>query len=74
MLHIFFARGLQAGERQLDADEFLDVIELTVPEVLEGIRTGRITDAKTLSCSVWLQNVASGAWALDWQTGSQAGS
>ena len=67
ILHIFFARGLTQGERQLDADEFLDVIELSVPDLLAAIRDGVVTDAKTLSCSVWLQNVASGAWPLKWQ-------
>lgn len=67
ILHIFFARGLTQGERQLDADEFLDVIELSVPDLLAAIRDGVVTDAKTLSCSVWLQNVASGAWPLQWQ-------
>ena len=67
VIHIFFARGLKAGERQLDADEFLDVISMGVPELLAGIRDGAITDAKTLSCSVWLQNVQAGHWTLNWQ-------
>lgn len=68
VIHVFFARGLTAGERHLDADEFLDVCSMTPAELLEGVRTGQVTDAKTLSCCLWLQNVQSGAWALDWQT------
>ncbi|AIJ47592.1 NTP pyrophosphohydrolase including oxidative damage repair enzymes [Comamonas testosteroni TK102] len=67
IIHIFFARGLTAGERQLDADEFLDVCSMTAAELLEGVRTGQVTDAKTLSCCLWLQNVQSGAWSLDWK-------
>lgn len=67
VIHVFFARGLTAGERHLDADEFLDVCSMTPAELLEGVRTGQVTDAKTLSCCLWLQNVQSGAWALDWQ-------
>ena len=70
VIHVFFARGLTAGERHLDADEFLDVCSMTPAELLEGVRTGHVTDAKTLSCCLWLQNVQSGAWALDWQTAS----
>ena len=68
VIHVFFARGLTAGERHLDADEFLDVCSMTPGELLQAVRDGRVTDAKTLSCCVWLQNVQSGAWALDWQT------
>lgn len=68
IIHMFFARGLEAGERRLDADEFLDVIAMSVPELLAGIRDGLVTDAKTLSCSLWLQNVVSGVWPLEWKT------
>jgi ADP-ribose pyrophosphatase len=67
VIHIFFARGLTAGERQLDADEFLDVCSMTAAELLDGVRTGQVTDAKTLSCCLWLQNVQSGAWSLEWK-------
>lgn len=67
IIHIFFARGLTAGERQLDADEFLDVCSMTAAELLDGVRTGQVTDAKTLSCCLWLKNVQSGAWSLDWK-------
>ena len=67
IIHIFFARGMKAGERELDEDEFLDVHAMTLPEMLAASREGRITDAKTLTCLLWLQNVAGGAWQLDWQ-------
>jgi len=26
-----------------------------------------VTDGKTLSCVLWLQNVLSGRWKLDWK-------
>lgn len=67
VMHVFFARGLQAGERQLDADEFLDVCSMAPAELLQACRSGEVTDAKTLSCCLWLQNVQSGAWTLDWK-------
>ncbi|KDB59192.1 hypothetical protein AZ16_3415, partial [Bordetella bronchiseptica B18-5 (C3)] len=63
----FFARQLRAGTRQLDEDEFLDVHSATVPELLQACREGRVTDAKTLTCVLWLQNVLAGDWPLDWQ-------
>jgi len=67
IIHIFFARGLQAGERQLDEDEFLDVYSASAAELFDACRKGQVTDAKTLSCALWLQNVLSGAWPLDWR-------
>ncbi|WP_218243511.1 NUDIX domain-containing protein [Comamonas fluminis] len=67
VIHVFFARGLAAGERQLDADEFLDVCSMTPEQLLAGVAAGQVTDAKTLSCCLWLQNVQSGAWRLEWQ-------
>lgn len=68
IIHIFFARGLTLGDRQLDHGEFVDVFTATPQELFDGCRDGRVTDAKTHSCMVWLQNVLSGAWMLDWQT------
>jgi ADP-ribose pyrophosphatase len=67
VLHIYFARGLSAGARQLDEGEFLDVSTATPAQLLDWSRSGELTDAKSLSCLLWLQNVLSGAWTLDWQ-------
>lgn len=66
-IDIWFARGLTLGDRQLDAGEFLDVFTATPAELLDWCGNGRVTDAKTLTGVLWLQNVLSGAWALDWQ-------
>jgi ADP-ribose pyrophosphatase len=67
IIHIYFARGLQAGERKLDEGEFLDVQTATPAQLLEWSRSGELTDAKSLTCLLWLQNFLSGAWPLDWQ-------
>lgn len=67
VIHIYFARGLRQGERQLDPGEFLEVFTASPDELMGWCRDGRVTDAKTLSCMVWVQNVLSGAWPLDWQ-------
>jgi ADP-ribose pyrophosphatase len=66
-IDVWFARGLALQERSLDEGEFLEVITATLPELLGGCRDGRITDAKTMIGTMWLQNVASGAWTLDWR-------
>ncbi len=67
VIHIHFARGLTQGARQLDEGEFLDVFTATPQELMAWCREGRVTDAKTLSCMVWVHNVLSGAWPLNWQ-------
>jgi ADP-ribose pyrophosphatase len=66
-IEIWFARGLEAGQRQLDAGEFLDVFTATPVELLQWCQQGRVTDAKTLAGALWLQNVLAGQWVLDWQ-------
>lgn len=66
-IDIWFARGLTLGERRLDAGEFLDVLAVTPDELFQACRDGVITDAKTLSGALWLQNVLRGDWSLDWQ-------
>ena len=72
VIHIYFARGLRAGECRLDAGEFLDVFSATPDELMTWCREGAVTDAKTLSCMVWVHNVLSGAWPLNWQTPLQS--
>jgi ADP-ribose pyrophosphatase len=68
IIHIYFARGLSSGARQLDHGEFLDVITATPEEVLAWCREGVVTDAKSQTCALWMQNVLSGAWTLDWKS------
>ena len=66
-IDIWFARGLSQGPRHLDQGEFLDVFTATPAQLLQWCRDGLVTDAKTLTAALWLQNVLSGAWPLDWQ-------
>ena len=66
VIHVYFAKGLSLGERSLDDGEFLDVISATPAELLQWCGQGLVTDAKTLTCTLWLQNVLSQAWTLNW--------
>jgi ADP-ribose pyrophosphatase len=68
VIEIWFAKDLTLGERQLDTDEFLDVFTATPAELMAACQQGRLTDAKTLTGLLWLQNVQSGQWPLEWQT------
>lgn len=73
-IEIFFARGLVAGERQLDDEEFLDLLPVAEDELDRMAFDGRVTDAKTLTCLLWLQRWRAGGWALDWMTADEAAS
>jgi ADP-ribose pyrophosphatase len=54
-IEIFVARSLHlAGEKQLDHNEFLDVVELSPAEAKAAVLAGRITDAKTITSLYWL--------------------
>lgn len=67
-IEIWFARNLSKGNPKPDVGEFLDVFTASAAELLDWCRDGRVTDAKTLTGVLWLQNVMSGTWALDWKT------
>lgn len=66
-IEVWFARGLALQQRRLDAGEFLEVFSASVDELIGWCRDGTVTDAKTVSAALWLQNLHSGAWSLDWQ-------
>jgi ADP-ribose pyrophosphatase len=68
VIEIWFAKELSLGERRLDTDEFLDVFTASPTELMAACQQGRLTDAKTLTGLLWLQNVQSGQWPLHWQT------
>ena len=70
-IDIWFARGLTPGERKLDEGEFLDVFLASADELLALCRDGQLTDAKTTTCLLWLQNVISGAWPLEWRSAAR---
>jgi ADP-ribose pyrophosphatase len=61
-IDLYLARGLTPGERNLDDGEFLETFVTEVSQVIEWIRTGAITDVKTIIGTMWLEKVLSGEW------------
>lgn len=57
LVHLYLATGLKVMETkaELDEDEFVEVMELTIDEALELIRTNEIYDAKTAYAVQYLQ-------------------
>lgn len=67
-IQVWFARGLEHRGARLDQGEFLEVFTATPAQFLRWCQDGTIVDSKTLASAVWIQNVLSGSWKLDWQT------
>lgn len=63
-LDLFLARGLTAGPSKLDEGEFLETFSATLPEMLEMVRCGQITDVKTIIGAFWLEKLQAGTWKL----------
>jgi ADP-ribose pyrophosphatase len=61
-LDLFLATGLTEGEAKLDDGEFLELFTTTLPELLEQVRRGEITDVKTIIGTFWLDRIINGGW------------
>ena len=57
VIHMYLARQLTFGERELDEDEFLNVFRLPLRELVDRVLRGEIPDAKT-------QAAAPRAWCM----------
>jgi ADP-ribose pyrophosphatase len=61
-LDLYLATGLTEGKAQLDDGEFLELFTTTVPELLEQVRRGEISDVKTIIGAFWLEKIIAGTW------------
>lgn len=59
-MSLFLAQALTEGEHQRDGDEFLEIFTLPLNEALEWVRTGRITDVKTVIGLFWAEKILNG--------------
>ena len=64
-IELWLARGLVHHGRTLDDGEFLETFPVTLATALDWVRTGRISDAKTIVGVLWAEKIAAGAWAPD---------
>lgn len=62
-LYIYLAKGLTPGESRPDTEEFIETFSATLPQLLEWVKEGHITDAKTIIGAFWLEKINSGLWA-----------
>jgi ADP-ribose pyrophosphatase len=59
---IYLARGLSHEGGELDDGEFLEVLNLPLEALLELVRSGEITDVKTVIGLFWLEKLRRGDW------------
>jgi len=53
-VHLFAAWDLDEGARDLDSDEFLELVRVPLSTAVSWVRSGRITDAKTVAGLLWV--------------------
>ncbi len=58
-IDLYLAEGLTEGTQRLDAGEFLEIFTMTLPELIEEIRSGWVTDVKTVVGALWLERFVS---------------
>jgi ADP-ribose pyrophosphatase len=61
---IWLAQGLRHEGRALDDGEFLETFPVALADALEWIRTGEISDSKTIIGVLWAEKILSGAWPM----------
>ena len=61
-IDFFLARKLEFRGAQLDEGEFLETLRVPLPESLDWIRRGRITDAKTILGLFWAEKLLKENW------------
>jgi ADP-ribose pyrophosphatase len=62
IIHIYLARGLQAGEHHRDDDEALQLFEGSLADCLAMVQRGEITDGKTMIALMWAEKYLQGQW------------
>ena len=49
VIHLYAAWDLEEGASDHDADEYLEVVPMPFSQVLDGVRTGRVVDGKSVA-------------------------
>ncbi len=62
-IEIFLARGLRReADQNPDSGEFLDLLSLPLADALAAVRSGGITDAKTITGLFWAEKAIVDGW------------
>jgi len=62
-IEIFLACGVRReADQNLDSGEFMDVLSLSLEDVLAAVKSGEITDAKTITGLFWAEKAILAGW------------
>lgn len=61
-LFLYLAQDLRAGVSHCDEEEFIQTFRIPLETLLTWVKTGKITDVKTVIGAFWLEKIASGQW------------
>ncbi|WP_275760774.1 NUDIX domain-containing protein [Ralstonia pseudosolanacearum] len=61
-IDLYLARDLQPGASALDEGEFLETFIAPAGQLIDWVRTGTISDVKTIIGVFWLEKILSGTW------------
>ncbi|RKD27862.1 ADP-ribose pyrophosphatase [Caminicella sporogenes DSM 14501] len=56
VISLFIAKNLEKGEARPDEDEYIEIKEYEIEELLEMIKNGEIKDAKTIIAILYIKN------------------
>lgn len=62
VIYIYLVKNLTFVEEQQDKDEFIETFEMTLEDALDAVRSGKITDAKTIISLFRAEKYLSGEW------------
>jgi ADP-ribose pyrophosphatase len=60
VIHLFVAWGLEAGERRLDDDEFVEVVRVPFSRAVELVRRGELVDGKSVAAILYVDRFVLG--------------
>lgn len=64
-LFIYLAQNLKAGPSRPDDEEFVQPFRLPVSTLLAWVKTGKVTDVKTVIGAFWLEKIVNGQWEAE---------
>ena len=60
MMWMYLGENLNKTERNLDQDEFLELVPVTIQQAFDWVKSGRISDVKTIIGILWVHKLMNG--------------
>jgi len=60
MMWMYLGENLNKTERNLDQDEFLELVPVTVQQAFDWVKSGKISDVKTIIGILWVHQLMNG--------------